>query len=144
MLVHQTFTSEGSATASVTLTNRTISNSALSGTVHAGIVLGSNGVLSSIQVDSGTSVIQGEWLLSGTASTFFVQRTILSGTLQVDPGTGFLQLNATRTYDSTLSSAGTKNTVVFIEIANDASGTTIFGSATYFLISTQGTPAGGV
>ena len=45
------------------------------------------------------------WLLKGTASTYYVQRTIIDGSLTTDPGTGWLQLNTDRIYDIQTSAA---------------------------------------
>jgi hypothetical protein len=116
MLVHQTQTSEGTASDFVNITDRTIENVTTSGTCHSGVRFGSSGVLSKIQPNGGLSAISGEWLGSGTASDFYLQRTIISGTLEDDAGAGFLQLNANRDYDNQKSSLGTKTTVVFFEV----------------------------
>ena len=135
MLVHQHQTSEGSVSSSVKITDRTVRNFSLSGTVHSGIVTGSNGVLSTIQVNGGTSAVSGEWLLSGLSSDFYIQRTIISGTLEVDAGAGWLQMNSNRTYDNQKSSVGIKTTVVFFEISSDVSGTPVVDDATQTFIS---------
>jgi len=138
MLVHQTQTSEGTVADSVKVTNRNVTTIRDSGTCHSGIRLGSAGVLFKIQADGGFSSVSGEWLVSGTASGFFVQRTIISGTLEGDPGTGFLQLNANRDYDNQKPSAGTKTTVVFFELSSDASGVPLVDTATMTFTSIQG------
>ena len=141
MLVHQHQTSEGTVGTTVNITDRTVSNSRpFDSPCHSGIRLGTNGVLSIFQAAGGLSVIQGEWLVSGNPTTLFAKRTLISGDLQVDPGTGFLQLNVNRDYDNQKSSEGVKTTVVFFEIADDAIGTTIFDSATMTFRSEQGTP----
>lgn len=137
--MHQTWDTEGTGAATVILKDRTISNFRTSGTCHSGIKLGLNGILSTIQNDGGFSAIIGEWLVNGTAANFYVQRTIISGTLEVDTGAGFLQLNADRTYDNQKSSAGIKTTVVFFEISSDVSGVPIVATATMTFESEQGT-----
>lgn len=137
MLIHQNYTSEGSAPAAVHVTDRTVDNELFfGGACHSGIKLGSDGVLSTIQNNGGFSAIIGEWLLSGGAAGFFVQRTIISGTLEVDPGGGFLQLNADRTYDNQ-STTGTKITEVFFEFSSDIGGTPIVATVTHIYISTR-------
>jgi len=113
MLVHQSWTTEAVASDTVNITDRTVSNVRIGGTCHSGIKLALTGLLSTINATGGFSGISGEWLVSGTASTFFVQRTLISGTLEADPGTGFLQLNADRIYDNQKASAGQKTTEVF-------------------------------
>ncbi len=138
MLVHQIQASEGSVAAFVNITDRTISNSFPSGTVHSGVRFGLSGVLSKIQYNGGFSAISGEWLGSGAASGFYVQRTIISGTLEVDAGTGWLQLNSNRDYDNQKSSGGVKVTQVFFEVSSDVSGVPVVDTATMTFTSTQG------
>ena len=129
---------EGVASDNVKITDRTVFNLRESGTCHSGIRLGLSGVLSTIQANGGFSAISGEWLISGTASGFFVQHTIISGTLEVDPGAGFLQLNVNRDYDNQKSSSGSKTTIVFFEISSDVSGVPVVDTATMTFISEQG------
>ncbi len=138
MLVHQTQTSEGVVADSVKITDRTINNFRLSGTCHSGVRFASDGVLFKRQANDGLSSISGEWLVTGAASGFFVQHTILSGTLESAPGGGFLQLNANRDYDNQLSSEGEKETVVFFELSSDVSGVPVVDTATMTFISRQG------
>ena len=138
MLVHQIQDSEGIVLQGVKLTNRTILGFRFSGICHAGIRLGSFGVLSKIQSDGGFSAISGEWLLSGSAADFFVERTIISGTLQVDPGPGFLQLSVNRDYDNQKLTAGVKTTVVSFRVSSDVSGTPVLAAATMTFICEQG------
>jgi len=138
MLTHQAWQSEGTGVPTVNIVSDTIFNGRTSGTCHAGVSLGSDGVLSEIQAGGGFSAVIGQWLVNGTASDFFVQRTIISGTLQVDPGAGFLQLNADRTYDSQRSTAGIKTTVIFLEISSDMSGVPIVATADFTLVCEQG------
>lgn len=137
MLVHMNQESEGVSIDSVKLTPRTVENSRVLSTCHSGISLGSNGVLSLIQSNGGFSQITGEWLIVGNAADFFVQATIISGTLKVDPSTfGFLRLITTRTYDNVSSDVGVrKSTRVFFQIASDAGGTNIVAQATMTFVS---------
>lgn len=138
MLVHQTHTSEGVVSSFVNITDRSISNVRITGTCHSGVRVGSGGVLFKIQANGGFSSISGEWLPVGTPAGFFVQRTILSGTLEVDAGAGFLQCNANRDYDNQKSSAGIKITSIFLEFSSDVSGVPIVGTATLTFTSDQG------
>lgn len=135
MLVHQHQDSEGAVPPSVKLTSRNVFNSSDSGTVHSGIKLGLSGAASTIQFNGGFSAIIGEWLLSGASSDFFVQRTIISGTLEVDPGNGFLAMSTDRIYDNQKSSFGEKTTEVFFEISSDISGVPVIETATMTFIS---------
>lgn len=139
MLIHQIQSSGGAVSEAVTLNDRSIFRFRLSGTCHSGIKLGSDGVLSLIQSDGGFSQVTGEWLVAGTPADFYVQHTIIVGTLEVEPGSGFNQLNTDRIYDNQKASAGDKLTTVFFEIADDAGGTNILDTATMNFSSEQGT-----
>lgn len=129
MLVHQNQTSEGTVSANVKLNDRIVSNVIFDATCHSGIKTGGGGVLSTIQANGGFSAISGEWLISGTPAAFFIQRTITEGTLEVDPGTGFLQMNTDRIYDNQKSTIGVKTTKVFFEISSDVSGVPVIDTA---------------
>ena len=135
MLVHQIQDSEGAVTSAVNLTTRTIENSVTTGDCHSGIRLDNAGVAFTKNANNSNSQITGEWLLAGSAAGFFVQRTIISGTLDTDPGAGFLQLNATRTYAILQSSSGDQTTVIFLEISSDVSGVPIVDTATITMIA---------
>ena len=139
MLVHQTQESEGVVPDSVNITDRTISGARDSGTCHSGVRFGASGVLSRIQPNGGFSAISGEWLVTGDPTGFYLQRTLISGTLEVDAGAGFLQLNTNRDYDNQKSSAGQKTTEVFFEISSDVSGVPVVDTATMTFNSEQGT-----
>jgi hypothetical protein len=140
VLAHMTQASEGAGVAGVNITNRTVSNVRASGTCHSGIVLGLNGILSTIQGNGGSSAISGQWLNTGTASGFYVQHTIISGTLDSSSPTESVwnQLNANRIYDNEKASAGLKTTVVFFEISSDVSGSPVVDTATMTFVSEQG------
>lgn len=140
MLVDSILTTEGSSgsgVAGVNVANRIIDNEQPLVPCHSGVKLGLDGVLSTINAFGGFSAVPTEWLITGSASTFYVQRTVLSGTLETDPGPGFLQLNADRIYDNIKVSAGTKETTLFLEFSSDASGVPIVAVATYELTSEQ-------
>lgn len=139
MLIQQNDMQTNAAPAAgVNIDDRLVSNGRINGPCHSGIRLGMDGVLSTINAGGGFSAQSGEWLLSGSAAAFFVQRTIISGTLHIkdppdqftDPGPGFLQLNVDRVYDNQKASAGLKITEVFFEISSDASGVPIVDTAT--------------
>jgi len=140
MLSHQNWDSEQNLVGNLArISDRTVSNSRVSGTCHSGIQLNNDGILYRIQANNGLSAVVGEWKINGASASFFVQRTIISGTLEVDPGTGFLVLSSNRLYDNQKSSAGIKTTEVFFEIADDAGGINIIDTATMTFISEQGT-----
>lgn len=68
------------------------------GTVYSGIKFGSDGGIYERQPAGGWSR-KFSWLLSGTNSTFYVVRTVISGSLTTDAGAGPLVLSSDRIYD---------------------------------------------
>ncbi len=137
-LIHGLRESEGAGIDTVNITDRTILNSRDSGVCHSGIRVGSNGVLYRIQANGGFSALSGQWLVNGTASDFYMQRTILSGTLEVDAGAGWIQCNVNRDFDNQQATAGNKMASIFVEISNDMSGVPVLDSATFEFESEQG------
>ncbi len=138
MLSHQNWDSEQNVVGDLArINNRTVSNVVSGGTCHSGIQLDNDGILYLVQGNGGLSAVVGEWKINGASASFFVQRTIISGTLQVDPGAGFLVLSTDRLYDNQKSSVGIKTTEVFFEIADDAGGTNIIDTATMIFVSEQ-------
>lgn len=140
MLVDSILTSEGSSgagIAGVNAANRIISNEQPLVPCHSGVKLGSDGVLSVVNAFGGFNVVAGEWLITGTAANFYVKRTIITGTLETDPGGTFLQLNVDRIYDNIQVPAGIKETTILLEFSSDVSGVPIVATATYELTSEQ-------
>ena len=136
MLIHQNHTSEGSVNPAVKVKSRTFTSEGIfTPAVYSGLRFGSDGVLSKVQANDGLSAISGEWLISGAASDFWCQRTVISGTLEVDAGSGFINMAVNLNYKNIKSSVGTKTTVVFFEISNDASGVPIVETATITFVS---------
>lgn len=130
MLVHQIQDSEGAVAEAVNLSTRMIINEVTSAECHAGIVLAGDGVAFTKNPNNSDSQITGEWLITGSAASFYVQRTIITGSLDTDPGSGFLQLNSTRTYAILQSGLGRQAAQIFLEISDDASGIPVVESAT--------------
>ena len=136
MLVYQNHTSEGSVGAAVKLKSRTwLSVGVNVPAVYSGLTFGSDGVLNRVQPNNGLSAISGEWLISGVSSGFWVKRTIISGTLETDPGSGFLNMGVALSYRNIKSSFGEKRTEVFFEISNDVSGVPVVQIATITFVS---------
>lgn len=130
MLIRQFEASEGEVTAATHLTTRLVFNSVTTGECFSGIVLDNAGVAFTKKANNGNSQITGEWLIAGTPGDFYVQRTVTQGSLTTDPGSGFLQLNATRTYSIRQIGTGDRTTIIFLEISDDAGGTNVVASAT--------------
>jgi len=136
VLIHQINTSDGSVNAAVKLKSRTLNSAGLFvNAVYSGLKFGADGVLSKVQFNDGLSAISGEWLITGASSGFWIQRTIISGTLEVDAGKGFLIMSTNRSYKNIKSSVGTKITEVFFEIATDKKGDTVVETATMTFVS---------
>ena len=141
MLAHTNWGSEQNQappSSSVNISNRTVNNVIEIGTCHSGVKFGGDGILSVINANGGFSAIIGQWRVVGATSGFFLQRTIISGTLQVDAGTGFNVMSTDRIFDNQKSSAGIKTTVVFFEISDDISGVPVIDTATMTFESEQG------
>ena len=130
--------SEGAPGDTVSISNRTVSNVRTVGTCFAGIKVDSDGALYQRQANGGYSAINGEWLVNGTPATFYVSRTIVSGTLTTDAGAGPLQLNVDREYDVQQVTPGTKTATISIDISDDVSGTPILDSAQFVFRAEQG------
>ena len=142
MLIHHPMDTDGAPSSSaVKLNSRTVDNFIVDETCHSGLRTLTTGVAQTIQANGGFSAIIGEWLLTGPSSDFFMKRTIISGALEVDSGSGggFVQMNNTLTYDNQKASVGIKTTVVFFEISSDMSGSPIVDTATMTFISEQET-----
>lgn len=131
MLAHQHQESDGSPNDNVKLTDRTVSRVNPSDPCHSGIQANSSGVLNEVQNNGGLSAVIGEWLVKGSPSGFYIQRTIVSGTLETDPGAGFLQMNTSRLYENILTIGDRKITVVFFEISSDVGGVPVIATATH-------------
>lgn len=129
MLVHMNQDSEGLGNDAVKLASVNLTRISVNGPSFSGIQMGSSGVLSYRQVNGGLSSVSGQWLVFGDPTAFYIQRTIISGTLETDPGAGFLQLNTSRSYTNKKSTIGVKVTEVFFEISSDASGVPIVETA---------------
>ena len=129
MLVHQIQDTEGIVNNAVKLNSTTLIRISVNGPTFSGIQLQLTGDLFYRQTNGGLSQIAGQWLIFGSPGTFYVQRTIISGTLETDPGPGFLQLNATRSYTNRKDTIGVKTTEVFFEISDDVSGVPVIEMA---------------
>ncbi len=98
MLLRMNHESEGAvATNVVSLSNHIVSNSRPNGICFAGVKFDADGILYLINQDLSYSAVVGEWLVNGTNSTFYLSRTVNSGTLTADGGT-IQQLNGDQEY----------------------------------------------
>jgi hypothetical protein len=94
--------------------------------VYSGVQFGSDGDIYMRQTGGGWSRY-GTWLLRGSASGFYLSRTILSGSLNIDAGAGPLVMSADRSYDvqDTFQDAVPVTASVNFEISSDISGTPV-------------------
>ena len=132
-IIHRLYASAGDPGDTVSITNMAVDNATLVSPAFSGVRLGSNGGLDIRQHTGSWSSVNGEWLVKGTASDFYVSRTIDSGTLTEDAGAGPLQLNATRAYSITQTGDGIKTATITLDISDDVSGIPIVASAQYVL-----------
>ena len=139
-IVHALRESDGPAVDAVKLTDRDIIGENEFGSAKSGVRFGADGILYRFNGITGVSAIVGEWLVAGTspASSYYVKRTILSGTLETDAGENWLQMNADRDFVNIRSNTGTESASVFYEISSDMSGTPVVTTATHNYTSIQG------
>ncbi len=123
------FISYGGVGKNVNLPTNNFGNSVSSGLCFSGLRIGADGDLYERHPTGGWSRY-GSWLNTGNASTYYVSRTIINGTLTTDAGAGPLQLNVNRDYD-VQSASGEKTATVQFDIASDPSGTPIVDSIIY-------------
>jgi len=112
-------------------------NTGSTGTIYSGLRIDADGGLYARQEQGGWSRF-GTWLLGGTNSTFYVSRTIVTGSLDTDAGAGPLQLNTDRDYDVQRSIDGEDNCTVSFEISDDVSGSPVVASASYSFSAIRG------
>lgn len=106
-------------------------------TIYSGARFGADGNIYERQANGGWSNI-GSWLMNGTAATYYLLRTIDSGTLTTDAGAGPLQMNANLDYDIQKNGDGYKTTTVTFQISNDVSGSPIVTTRTYIFEAERG------
>lgn len=102
-----------------------------SGTVYSGAKFDADGSIYA-RAATGAWQLVATWLVAGSAATYYLSRTIDSGTLTTDAGAGPLQMNTDREYDIQKSSGlGVRTAMVSFSISNDVSGTPVVASGTY-------------
>lgn len=113
--------------------------SAASGIVHSGIRFDADGNIY-VKTAAGAWQMHSTWLVAGSASTYYLSRTISAGTLTTDAGAGPLQMNTDRDYDKQKSAGnGVIQTDLTFNISNDASGSPVVASGDIRLIVERGT-----
>lgn len=103
---------------------------------NASINFQSDGDVGQVTGGGGGSDI-GVWITPQTGTPFtryWIQRTLNSGSLDEDPGTGWLRLDTTRQW----STGATLTANLDFDIATDASGTNIISSATNVTLDATG------
>lgn len=122
-----------------------VSYSGVGATIYARVMFGADGVqyrnASATSTSMTTSVTT--WLTSGLSSQVWVQRTVNSGSLNLDPGSGRLQLNSDRTFgvqDVTIAGGSVSANLTF-RFYDAASGGSEIGSCTLTLTANRENPA---
>ena len=126
----------GSVTAAVVQTPAIdLSNQGTNTTVYSGIRWDSDGDIYKLST-SGAWNSAATWLLSGAASSYYLFRTVDSGTLDVDDGDGN-QLNTGDLDYSIANSVAwfTKTAQVTFSIADDTAGSNVLASRQYSLVA---------
>lgn len=103
-------------------TNGDVNSRFSPGTVYAGLQINSNGTEYEYTNAGGTTSI-GTWLKSGLNSAVWVQCTVHSGSWNsINPGTGRLQCNTTRSYRLVRSTNGTHSCTCTFNFYDAATG----------------------
>lgn len=100
------------------------STTGMEGTIYSGVRFGSDGNLYRRQAAGGWSVFA-QWLVNGTASNFYLSRTINDGTLTEDAGSGQLQMNVNRDFDVQTAIEVEVTASVSFQLSDDVSGTPV-------------------
>ncbi len=100
--------------------------------VVAGLQINTDGVEWSSNSAGTYNVGRGVWLDEGDSSQVWVERTLDSGTLDVDPGAGRLRLDTTRTYEKhdTTIPGGAETCTVTYDYYDAPSGGNLLDSVT--------------
>lgn len=128
------FTNSSSAGASgdvATLPINDFTTQGFTGTVYSGVKFDNDGNIYERQAGGGWSSI-GAWLLSGTASDFYIKRTIDTGSLTTDGGAGPLILSTDRIYDLQRTTDGEDASRVTFSIV-DIGDSVVYANRTYRL-----------
>ncbi len=133
--------SSGSQAAKVNVTNRSSAEFEVD-TVHAGFKFYNTGVLKRITSTGGETAINDEWMTGGVdplvdAATFYVERTIHTGSLDTDEiGSARVQMNTTRKLEIVVNRFQ-QSCNVTVDFFNVSSGGTAVASATYYIIASS-------
>lgn len=115
------------------LPNRSFTQFTTAKPCRAGIVFGADGVVYEVQSNDTLSAVF-SWLLSGTASGFYISRVVDSGAISTDAGAGPLQLNVDRRYSLIEATFGnSEEATVTFEISSDVSGTPVVADNQYLI-----------
>ena len=120
----------------VTIPGGSFATLGFTGTVYSGAKFDADGNVYR-RTSAGAWQQLGAWLLRGAASSFYLKRVIVSGTLTTDDGAGPQLLSTDREYDVQQSSFGTKTATVSFEISDDISGSPILASRTYIFTAVK-------
>lgn len=109
-------------------------------TIYSGVKFNANGDIEERQATGGGWSKFGSWLVGGTNTTFWLRRSIGSGSLTTDAGgsVGDLrQMDTTRIYDVQKNNNGTKICVVTFSIVN-AADNAVFATRSYTFEANRG------
>ena len=132
------FLPTGAAANVVKIPNVDYTRYAPTGTVYSGAKFDADGNVYA-RTAGGAWQMVGAWLVAGSASTFYLSRTIDSGTLTTDAGAGPLQMNTDREYDKQKSGGnGAVSCYVTFSISSDVSGSPVVASQTLYFEAERG------
>ncbi len=138
--MHPVYGSGGTVSATAQLSSRRVSNYETFGLVYAGVKFDGDGNLY-VRQSNGSYGAAEAWLVSGSAGTFYLSRSIFSGTLNDDAGSGPMVMSSDRVYSIEQDFEGeAKITEIDFEISNDSSGSPIVASGRITLEAATGEP----
>jgi len=111
----------GGAVDTVKLGDFTISNFKDGVIVYAGIKFDNDGSVYGLNRDNVYSRIT-TWLVSGAAGSYYLSRSIFSGSLNADAGAGPIVMSTDRVFSIQRTHRGIKQTILDYEISSDSSG----------------------
>ncbi len=110
-----------------------------SGEVFSGVKFDNDGNLYVLQ-STGSYGLVTAWLVKGSASGFYLSRSIFSGSLDTDAGTGWLVLSTDREYNISRAFLGVKRATVDFQISSESDGDPVLVEGRIVMSVEQGFP----
>ena len=109
---------------------------------YAGVTVATDGGLDSGDSSNGTYTFYEQWLDAGSNSDVWVERTIISGSLWADAGSGRLVCSTARNFAVRRTALGTEVCVIDLKFYDAASGGNLLDTQRVTLVATYDTLGG--